>query len=118
MKSHKDLKNDYKAAKPRMGIFQIRNNANGKIYVDSSNNLDAIWNRNKTELKFGGHRNEALQKDWNQYGEEHFTFEALSEIKQKEEETINYTAELKELKAMYLQELQPFGDKGYNQAPL
>jgi len=116
MKSQKELKNDYKSAKPRMGIFQIRNTVNGKVYIDSSTNLDAIWNRNKTELKFGGHRNEVLQKEWNEFGEAQFTFDIVAELKQKENEVVNYTAELKELKAMYLEELQPFGDKGYNKA--
>lgn len=116
MKSQKELKNDYKAAKPKMGIFQIKNKLNGKIYVDSSTNLDAIWNRFKTELKFGSHRNEELQQDWNAYGEAAFTFEIVSELKQKEDEEVNYTAELKELKAMYVEELQPFGEKGYNKA--
>ncbi|HYH14579.1 MAG TPA: GIY-YIG nuclease family protein [Flavisolibacter sp.] len=116
MKSQKELKNEYKSAKPKMGIFQIKNQINGKIYIDSSTNLEAIWNRHKTELKFGGHRNEGLQKEWNEFGEEHFTFDILSELTQKEEEMLNYTAELKELKAMYVEELQPFGDKGYNKA--
>jgi|SRR6478735_4216905 len=114
MKTQKELKNDYKDAKTKMGIFQIKNTANGKIYIDSSTNLDAIWNRMRTELKFGSSRNETLQKEWNAFGEESFSFEVLSEIKQKEDEDINYTAELKELKAMYLEELKPFGDKGYN----
>jgi hypothetical protein len=118
MKSQKELKNDYKAAKPKMGIFQIRNTVNGKLFIDSSTNLDAIWNRNKTELKFGGHRNELLQKEWNEMGEDSFTFEILSELKERENEVVNYTAELKELKALYLEELQPYGDKGYNKALL
>jgi group I intron endonuclease len=113
-KTQKELKNDYKSAKTKMGIFQIRNTVNGKIYIDSSNNLESIWNRFRTELKFGSHRNEVLQKDWNELGEENFTFEVLSEIKQKEDEDINYTAELKKLKAMFLEELKPFAENGYN----
>ena len=52
MNAKKKLKEEYKHKKNRMGVFQIRNTANGKIYVGSSLNLDAIWNRNKMELNF------------------------------------------------------------------
>ena len=41
----KDLKQDYKQMKFRMGVFQIRNTLNNKIFVDSSMDLVAIWNR-------------------------------------------------------------------------
>ena len=115
MKSQKELKNDFKSARTQMGIFQIRNLVNGKVLIDSSTNLESIWNRNRTELKFGSHRNDLLQNEWKQFGEENFVFEVLAEIKQKEDEVINYTAELKQLKALFLEERQPYGDRGYNQ---
>ena len=47
------------------------------------------------ELKFGNHRNRTFQKEWNEYGEENFVFEALSELIKSEEENINYNKELK-----------------------
>lgn len=114
MKSRKELKDSYKQMKFRIGVFQIRNLVNGKIYVDSSVNLDAVWNRNRVQLKFGSHPNEELQKDWTETGEEHFQFEVLSELEQKEEDRVEYNKEVKQLEKMFLEELQPYGDKGYN----
>jgi hypothetical protein len=90
MKTKKELKDAYKMTKFKIGVFQIRNIVNEKIYVDSSVNLDAIWNRNRMELAAGHHRNEMLQKEWKEFGEENFRFEILSEIEQKDNDNIDY----------------------------
>mgnify|MGYP001794883420 CR=1 FL=1 len=63
MNSKKKLKDEYKQQKISMGVFQIRNTINGKLYVGSSINLTAIWSRNRVELNFGNHRNVVLQSD-------------------------------------------------------
>jgi hypothetical protein len=39
--------------------------------------MESKWNRYKMELKFGNHRNQIFQKDWNEYGEENFVFSVL-----------------------------------------
>ena len=114
MKTKKELKEEYNSLKPRVGVFQIRNTVNGKIYIEASVNLDKIWNRHRVELDFGGHRNALLQKEWNEFGGANFKFEILSEIKQEENANIDYSKEAKQLAKMFIEELQPFGDKGYN----
>ncbi len=114
MKVNKKLKEEYKLKKFKIGVFQIRNTINGKIFVGSSVNLDAIWNRIKVELKFGGHRNVKLQEEWKAFGEENFKFQILSEIVQKDVEEVDYNREVKQLEDMFVEELQPFADKGYN----
>ena len=114
MKTNKQLKEEYKYKKFKMGVFQIRNMINGKIFIGSSLNLDAIWNRHQTELKFGGHRNEVLQKEWKEFGEDNFKFEILSEIEQKDDDKADYNKEVKELEEMFIEDLQPFAEKGYN----
>ena len=115
MKSRKELLSEYKNKKFRIGVFQIRNTVNGKIFVDSSVDLDKIWNRHRTELAFGSHRNAALLKDWRQFGEAAFVFEILTEVKQTEQGTEEqFKKEAKELAKMFINELQPFNDKGYN----
>ncbi len=119
MKTQKELKEAYKQMKVPMGVFQIRNTVNGKIFVDSSNNLDAIWNRHRAQLGFGSHPNTALQQDWNTFGEENFRYEILSVLEQKEGDATDYAKELKVLEAMYKEELQPYGEQGYHsKAPL
>ncbi|MFN0173347.1 MAG: GIY-YIG nuclease family protein [Saprospiraceae bacterium] len=117
MKTRKELTEEYKQTKFRMGVFQIRNVVNEKIFIESSINLDAIWNRHRLELDFGGHRNKNLQKDWKEFGDDKFKFEILSEIEHREAVAVDYKQELKLLEKMYLEELQPFEEKGYNQRP-
>lgn len=114
----KSLREDYKQQKFKIGVFQVRNLVNDKILIGSSPNLEAIWNRIRTELKFGNFRNEALQEDWNRFGEDMFRFEVLAEIKQQDNENRNYTRDAKELALLYVQELQPFGMKGYHKTPV
>ena len=114
MKSKKELKQEYSLKQFRIGVFQIRNIVNGKIFVGSSVNLEAIWNRHKSELKLGGHRNELLQKEWKEFGEDNFKYEILSEIEQKPGENIDYAKEARKLEEMFIEELKPFGDRGYN----
>jgi hypothetical protein len=114
MKSKKELKDSYKQLKFKIGVFQIRNTTNNKIYIDSSTDLIAIWNREKFQLKLGSHPNAELQKEWNEFGEEKFVYEILSEVKQEDGETIDYRKEVKQLAKMFIDELQPFNEKGYN----
>jgi len=105
MKTKKELKEEYKQMKIPKGVFQIKNIKNNKVLIDHSIDMESKWNRHKMELKFGNHRNGSLQKDWNEYGEENFVFEVLSELKKKEEENINYNKELKTLQEMVTEEL-------------
>ncbi len=117
MKTKKELTEEYKQLKFKMGVFQIRNVINGKIFVESSINLDAIWNRHRAQLGFGSHPCTSLQKDWKEFGEDNFKFEILSEIEHREGVTVDYKKDLKLLEKMYLEELEPFEEKGYNQRP-
>lgn len=117
MNTRKELKEAYKNQKFPMGVFQIRNKANGKIFIESSANLDTIWNRHRFQLQMGGHPNAELQKDWNQTGEENFVFEILEEIRQEGGTTADYTQEIKTLAEMLMETLQPYGEKGYHKKP-
>ena len=114
IKTKKELKDEYKRKKFKVGVFQIRNTVNNKIFIESSTDLLAIWNRQKFQLKMGSHHNLELQKDWIEFGEEKFKYEILDELKQKEGISINYRKEAKELEKMYIEDLQPFNDRGYN----
>ncbi|WP_299256319.1 GIY-YIG nuclease family protein [uncultured Aquimarina sp.] len=105
MKTKKELKEDYKQMKIPMGVFQIKNKVSNKVLIDNSIDMESKWNRHKMELKFGNHRNRTFQKDWNEYGENNFDFEVLSELKNNEEENVNYNKELKTLENMMIEEL-------------
>ncbi len=116
MKSKKELLQEYKQKVFRMGVFQIRNTVNNKILVESSPNLDAIWNRHRIELKFGSHRNLGLQADWAAHGEQNFDYEILEELdmEQIEAKQLDPNKEIKLLEQLYLEELQPYNERGYN----
>jgi group I intron endonuclease len=114
MKSNKELREEYKQKKFKIGVFQIRNTVNGKIFIGSSVDLDAIWNRHKSELKLGGHRNKPLQNEWTQFGEGNFQYEILSELEQVEGDQVDYKKEARKLEEMFIEDLAPFADKGYH----
>lgn len=114
MLSRKQIKDEYKLAPKPAGVFQIKNNANGKIFIGSSVNLDAIWNRHRFQLDAGLHPNKELQKDWTDYGTANFSFEILATQKPKDSPSFDMKKELDILEAMFTEELQPFGEKGYN----
>lgn len=114
MKTRKELKEEYKQMKIQMGVFQIKNNINGKIFIGSSLNLKAIWYSQKLQLDMGMHQNSELQKDWLEFGSENFSYEILDEINQIEDKPIDYKKEIKTLEDMIIDDLQPFEEKGYN----
>ncbi len=114
MKSLKEIKREYKERKKPAGVFQVKNTANGKVFLGSSLNLEGPLNRHKFTLSNGSHRNEALQKDWNTYGPDKFVFEILEVVKVTDDPNFDVMDELTLLEQIWLEKLQPFGDRGYN----
>ena len=116
MKTRKELKDEYKQAKPRMGIFAIRNLTNGKLYVARATNLDLIWKGEQFKLNANGHPNKSLQQDWNSSGAENFSFEILHELKLSDDPATDARSELLALEQLVIEDMQPFGERGYNKA--
>lgn len=114
MKSRQDIKREYKERTKPAGVFQVRNTTNGKVLLGSSLNLEGPLNSHKFMLSIGSHRNEALQKEWNEYGAERFVFEVLEEVKVKDDPNFNVEDELTLLEQIWLEKLRPFGERGYN----
>ncbi len=114
MKSKKDIKREYKERAKIAGVFQVRNTANGKVLLGSSLNLDGPLNSHKFMLSIGSHRNKALQQEWKEYGADKFVFEILEVVKIKNDPNFNLCDELTLLEQIWIEELQPFGEKGYN----
>ncbi len=113
-KTRQEIKREYKERKKPAGIFQIRNTANGKVYLGSSLNLEGPLNGHKFMLTIGRHRNPALQKEWNEFGADKFTFEVLEVVKVKDDPNFNLEDELTLLEQIWVEKLQPFGERGYN----
>lgn len=109
----KELKQNYKLTPKPMGIFQIRNLTNEKVFIGKSENLDGILNRHEFALKANGHQNKQLQADYNELGAENFVFEILEELEQRE--GLDTKKELEFLEDLWLEKLEPYGEKGYNE---
>ncbi|WPB77312.1 GIY-YIG nuclease family protein [Archangium violaceum] len=117
-RSRSELKQSYKENPPPMGVFAVRNRANGKVLVGSSLNLPGILNRTRFELATGIHRTSpALQEDWARYGADSFSFEVLDVLPPPKEPGTDLKEELQVLLSLWLDRLRPYGDAGYNAVP-
>ena len=97
-----------------MGVFLIRNNLSDKVFLDSGLNLQGTINRHKFQLKNGTHPNKSLQADWTEFGSNSFAFEIVDQLTPREGVGLDYRKELSFLEKLWLEKLEPFGDRGYN----
>ena len=114
MKSKKEIRNEYKSMKFRVGIFQIINKKDNRIFLKTTSDLDRAFNADLFQLKSGLHTNQQLQNDWNNMGTENFEFKIFDELKINDTETpTDIRQELKELLKMHLMELKSNGQLLY-----
>ena len=111
----KALKKEYQQGHTPMGVFQIRNLVNEKVFVGSALNLPGIFNRHKVELRMGSHKNLKLQAEWNEFGADKFAFEILDELTPVSDTLHNYREDLTHLEDLWLEKLQPYDEQGYNE---
>lgn len=114
----KTLKNRYKDSPRPMGVFQIRNLINEKVFIVSGLDLPGIMNRHRFQLTRGIHQNLSLQTDWNQLGADNFAFEILDQLEPFEGSEHDYRPDLLSLESLWLERLKPFDDRGYNEPKL
>ena len=114
----KQLKQEYQQRVPSIGVFQIRNTTNDKIFLVTGNDVRALTNRHRFQLQKGGHPNKALQEDWTRLGENKFGFEIIEEVMPSPETNFDLKRELETMEDLWLAELRPFGERGYNQPKL
>ncbi len=110
----KELIRQYKETPRPMGVFQIKNNRNGKLLLLKALNIPGIITRHQLELRRGMHRNRELQAEWNQCGEEAFSFDILATLKPEEHPPEAWAGAVADLLQTWLDKLQPYGDAGYN----
>jgi hypothetical protein len=113
-KSRKDLNREYQERVKPSGVFQVKNTMKDRVLLGSSLNLEGSLNKHKFMLKIGSHTNKALQKDWDELGADQFVFEILEVVKVKDSPNFNLKDELTLLEQIWLEKLQPFGERGYN----
>ena len=116
-KRRAELQEKYNQMEKPTGVYQIRNKVNGKVFIGSCIDINAMFNRWRFGLQTGLERTKELQSEWNQYGEDSFAFQILEVFKIKEGEYQDIKHELKKLEEKWLDKIQPFEEKGYNNRP-
>lgn len=110
----KEIKKQYKRTLTPMGIYQIKNLVNGKIFIGSAKNIPGKINSSKFQLNSGVHMNKDLQFDYSKYGEDKFSFEIIDLLEPKDDPSYRYDDDLKTLEDLWLDKLQPYDESGYN----
>ena len=114
----KAIRRDYKDSYRPMGVYRVLNSRDGRMFVGASVNLPAIFNRLRMQLRSNGYlEHPELQQDWNALGEDAFDFEVLAELEAPEAPGQDVSDDLAVLVSLWLDELKPWGDRGYNRPP-
>ncbi len=113
----KALARHYKDTPRAMGIGLVRNVANGKVLLVAGQDISALLNRHRAELRLGSHRNAELQRDWTAAGEQGFAFEVVDTLTPRDTPGYDPTDDLRALEELWLEKLGPFEPAGYNPRP-
>lgn len=127
----KQLVTEYQQRPREIGVYQICNLSNHKIWIGTSLNLHGALNKEVFMLNMGNHACAPLQQEWKEFGEQQFKLEILEKVKLDEGEALigmipvnvpvnhpsnkKFKKELEELEQKWLNKLQPYGDKGYHE---
>ncbi len=87
------------------GVYKITNIISGKFYIGSSKDVNVRKTEHWNALNRGDHKNTILQRSWNKYGAENFTFSIIEEC----DPSVRLIRE-----QHYIDVLQPFKSIGYN----
>ena len=68
---------EYRTPDALCGIYKITNNINGKVYIGQSINIKERWNDHIKSLNRKDSHSILLQRAWNKYKQENFSFEIL-----------------------------------------
>ena len=114
--NRRELIKEYKNTLRPMGIVQVKNTRNNRVYLAASANTAGTINSIRFQLKMGTFLpSPGLAKDWKEMGEESFVIGILDELKPVDDDPArDYSADLKELEAIWMDKLQPFGERGYH----
>jgi predicted GIY-YIG superfamily endonuclease len=87
----------YRMTEPIIGVYKITCLSSGKYYIGYSKNVKRRFSVHKRGLKRNKHQNQHLQRSYNKYNIEKFTFDILH--------TCNTIDEAKELELKYLEDI-------------
>ncbi len=104
----KDLVSEYMNTKTEMGVYCYKCVSNNTNYLGFTQNTKAMLNGSTFRLGAGNHKDKFLQADWNEFGEKNFEISVLEVLPYDEDDISkeDYTAELKELMAVWEEKLE------------
>lgn len=102
----KQLQEKFKAYQTPMGLYQVKNEKNGRFMVATASNLPGKLNSTIFQLKLGSYILKELQDDWRNFGEEAFEMSVLEELAYDvNDPQKNYQEDLAVLKELWLEKL-------------
>ena len=101
MNRRKAINNEYKARRLKGGVYTITNKVNGKYLIGYAANLKSMQSRFQFAITAGSTVHPKLQRDWDEYGPQAFTFDVLEELEQKPDQSqAEFVDELKTLEQL------------------
>lgn len=95
------------------GIYTITNKTTGRLYIGESLDIYRRWHKEHIpQLRKNSHYNKELQNDFNEYGEEGFSFEILERY--TADDPISTKARILILEGYYMTQFQKSGISLYN----
>lgn len=117
MTDRRALIRQYKETPRPMGAYCVRNTVNGKALIGVARDVPGKLNSHRAQLRMQAHRNAALQQDWNAFGADAFVFEALDLLQPSDRPGYDPGDDLRVLEQLWLDKLQPYGERGYHRPP-
>jgi hypothetical protein len=113
--NRREMIQEYKNSFRPMGIVQVKNIRNGRVYITASANTRGTINSIRFQLQMGSFfPSAALTREWKEMGEQGFVFEVLDELTPVDDPAYDYRDDLKALETIWLEKLKPFGERGYH----
>ena len=95
----------YKLTPVEYGVIQIENTINHKRFIAAVPNIKNRWFFYQTNLNRGAYHDTDFQRDWDEMGESAFAYSVLWH--KKNDDVVNMRAELKNLKAEWIEKIHP-----------
>ncbi|AFH61871.1 DUF2087 domain-containing protein [Paenibacillus caseinilyticus] len=113
----KELVQAYQETERPAGVFRVINRRTGRMLVGSSRNLGGMKNRIWFQLESGSHPSKELQEEFRASDGEGIDFEVLEELPLRGINADEAGKLLAQLEAKWMDELKPYGERGYHPEP-
>ncbi|MDH5590121.1 MAG: GIY-YIG nuclease family protein [Gemmatimonadota bacterium] len=105
----REMVRKYKETPRPAGVYRVQHTPSGRTLLGAGPDAPAMLNRIRAELRMRGHRNHALQADWNAYGADAFLFEVVDLLPPSNDPGNDAEGELETLLALWREKLEVDG---------